>query len=175
MTLYLPVGPPSDWSTLPPLNLQDDVPTLSSPLTSLLPEASSSLRVRCIFSVWVQTWQSSTVYVLGAPYQLVYAASTLFNSVTSWETWGNYPPSLKTSTSLHSYESMIACLTVNFLITPELIIASTIVHTTSNTATLGEFYIWLLTTSWHQWCHLLYILIFILFFTLLFCKMHFKF
>jgi hypothetical protein len=32
------------------------------------------LRVRCIFSDWTQTQQSSTVCVLGASYQLVYTA-----------------------------------------------------------------------------------------------------
>ena len=32
------------------------------------------LRVRCIFSDWTQTSQSSAVYVLGASYQLVYAS-----------------------------------------------------------------------------------------------------
>jgi hypothetical protein len=32
------------------------------------------LMVRCIISEWTQTWQSSTVCVLGASYQLVYAA-----------------------------------------------------------------------------------------------------
>jgi hypothetical protein len=42
-------------------------------LTSKLPGASSLLRVRCIISEWTQTWKSSTVCVLGASYQLVYA------------------------------------------------------------------------------------------------------
>jgi hypothetical protein len=32
------------------------------------------LRVRCFFSDWNQTWQSSAVCVLGSAYQLVYAA-----------------------------------------------------------------------------------------------------
>jgi hypothetical protein len=27
------------------------------------------LRVRCIFSDWTQTWQSSAVYLLGTSYQ----------------------------------------------------------------------------------------------------------
>jgi hypothetical protein len=42
-------------------------------LTSKLPGASSLLRVRHIVSDWTQTWQSSTVHVFGASYQLVYA------------------------------------------------------------------------------------------------------
>jgi hypothetical protein len=45
-----------------------------SHLTSKLPGASSLLRARYIISEWTQTWQSSTVYVLGALCQLVYAA-----------------------------------------------------------------------------------------------------
>jgi hypothetical protein len=35
------------------------------------------LRVRCTFSHWVKTWQSSPVYVLGDSYQLVYSALLL--------------------------------------------------------------------------------------------------
>jgi hypothetical protein len=42
--------------------------------TLRLPGTSSLLRVRCIFSDRVQTQQSSAVHVLGASYQLVYAA-----------------------------------------------------------------------------------------------------
>jgi hypothetical protein len=49
-------------------------PHPSPHLTSKLPGASSLLRVRCIISEWTQTQQSSTVCVLGASYQLVYAA-----------------------------------------------------------------------------------------------------
>ena len=61
---------------LPAPCLHEDVPTTYHPplQTSKLPEASILLRVRCIFSDWTQTWQSSAVYVLGASYQLVYAA-----------------------------------------------------------------------------------------------------
>ena len=44
-------------------------------LTSKLPEASSLLRVRCIISQWTQTLQYSTVCVLEAIYQQVYADS----------------------------------------------------------------------------------------------------
>jgi hypothetical protein len=36
--------------------------------------ASSLLRVRSIFSDWTQTWQFSSVCVLTASYQLLYAA-----------------------------------------------------------------------------------------------------
>jgi hypothetical protein len=42
-------------------------------LASKLPRASILLRVRCIISEWTQTQKSSTVFVLGASYQLVYA------------------------------------------------------------------------------------------------------
>jgi hypothetical protein len=42
-------------------------------LTSKLSGASSLLRVRCIISEWTQIQQSSTVCVLGASYQLMYA------------------------------------------------------------------------------------------------------
>ena len=38
--------------------------------TSKLPGASSLSRVRCIFSDWTQTCQSSAIYVLGTSYQL---------------------------------------------------------------------------------------------------------
>jgi hypothetical protein len=60
---------------LPTPCFHEDVPTPNPPLylTSKLPGASSLLRVRCIISDWTQTQQSSTVYVLVAPYQLVYA------------------------------------------------------------------------------------------------------
>jgi hypothetical protein len=42
--------------------------------TSPLPGAPSLLRVRCIFSYWVQTQQSSVVYALGPSYQVLYDA-----------------------------------------------------------------------------------------------------
>jgi hypothetical protein len=42
-------------------------------LTSKLSGASSRLRIKCIISEWTQTQKSSTVYVLGVSYQLVYA------------------------------------------------------------------------------------------------------
>jgi hypothetical protein len=42
--------------------------------TSKVPSVSSLLRVRCIFSDWIKTQLSSTVYVLSSSYQLVYAA-----------------------------------------------------------------------------------------------------
>jgi hypothetical protein len=45
-------------------------PYLPPHQTSPLPGASSHLRVRCIFSDWTQTWQSSAVYVLGFLYLL---------------------------------------------------------------------------------------------------------
>ena len=64
-------------TSFPPC-LQEDVPTPHPhpPLnqTSKLPDASSPLRVRYIISDRNQTQQSSAVYVLGASYQLVYAA-----------------------------------------------------------------------------------------------------
>lgn len=41
---------------------------------SLLSGFSSLMRVRCVFFYWDQTSQSSAVYVLGALYQLMYAA-----------------------------------------------------------------------------------------------------
>jgi hypothetical protein len=43
-------------------------------LTSKLSGASSLLRVKCFISEWTQTWKSTTICVLGASYQLVYAA-----------------------------------------------------------------------------------------------------
>jgi hypothetical protein len=42
--------------------------------TSPLPGTSSLLKVRCSFCHWVKNRQCSDVYVLGASYQLVYAA-----------------------------------------------------------------------------------------------------
>ena len=59
-------------------SLQENVPTyLPLPYQmSPLPGASglSRVRIRYIFSHWGQTRQSSAVNVLGASYQLVYAA-----------------------------------------------------------------------------------------------------
>jgi hypothetical protein len=89
-----PHCPPSDYSThhtSSPPHLHEDVPTPTpssrptfrptttpSPtpdhLTFKLPRASSLLRVRCIIPDWTQGQQSSAVNVLGASYQLVYAA-----------------------------------------------------------------------------------------------------
>ena len=72
--LYSPPSPSFDCSTshTSHLHLQEGVFTLH--LTSQIPGASSFLKVRCIFSERVQTWQSSAVHVLGASYQLVHAA-----------------------------------------------------------------------------------------------------
>jgi hypothetical protein len=42
-------------------------------VTSKLPGASVLLRAKCFISEWTQIWKSSTVCVLGASYQLVYA------------------------------------------------------------------------------------------------------
>jgi hypothetical protein len=58
--------------------LHEDIPTQPSPTPAPPPDlptpwASNLLRVRCTFSDWVKTWQSSDVYVLGVSYQLVYA------------------------------------------------------------------------------------------------------
>ena len=78
-TLHIPFPaprPPSNCSTshtsYPPYPVSMWMPQPN--LTSKLPGASSLLRVRCIISEWTQTRQSSTVCVLGASYQLVYAA-----------------------------------------------------------------------------------------------------
>jgi hypothetical protein len=78
---YSPTSPPSNCSTSHTSPLlpcfHEDVLTPYSrppPPTSKLPEDSSLLRVRCIYSAWTKTQQSSAVYVLGASYQLVYAA-----------------------------------------------------------------------------------------------------
>jgi hypothetical protein len=77
---YSPPSPPSDCSTYHtsplPQCLHENVSTTHHPphLTSKLHEASSLLGVKCIFSDWTQTQQSSAVYVLGASYQPVYAA-----------------------------------------------------------------------------------------------------
>jgi hypothetical protein len=76
---YSPPHPTSDCSTShtssPDPCLHEDLPTTHYPanLTSKLPGATSFLKVRCIFSDWTQTQQSSAVYVLKASYQLVYA------------------------------------------------------------------------------------------------------
>ena len=54
--------------------LQENLPTSPHPLyqTFPLPGASNFSRVRCIFSHWGQTRQSSAVYAWGTSYQLVY-------------------------------------------------------------------------------------------------------
>ena len=61
---------------LPTPCLQEDVPTPQSPdsQTSKLLEASSLLNIRCILSSWTQTLQPSALYMMGASYQLLYAA-----------------------------------------------------------------------------------------------------
>jgi hypothetical protein len=70
-------------STLLHLHIPYLLPTPLSPggcpypplhMTSILPMASSLLRVRCINSESTQSWKSSVVCVLGVSYQLVYAA-----------------------------------------------------------------------------------------------------
>jgi hypothetical protein len=62
--------------------------------TAPFPGTSSLLRVGCIFSHWVKTWQYSAVYVLGPLCQLVYAAGWWISVRAipyiqlSWETAG---------------------------------------------------------------------------------------
>jgi hypothetical protein len=77
-------------------------------LTSKLPGASSFLRVRCIISEWTHTRKSSTVCVLGASCQLVYAAWLVVqreNSGVQIETAG--PPTGSPSSSASSIFSLI--------------------------------------------------------------------
>jgi len=76
---YSPPGPPSDSSQSHTSSLPTPVLTTMSSLhqlhqTSKLPGASSLLRVRCIFSDWTQTQESSAADDLEASSQLVYAA-----------------------------------------------------------------------------------------------------
>jgi hypothetical protein len=77
-TFHIPFSVPyphllSDYSTSsPPHTVSMRMPPLPPHLTSKLPGGSSLLRIRCIISEWTQTQKSSTVYVLGASYQLVY-------------------------------------------------------------------------------------------------------
>lgn len=59
---------------IPHLHLQDDVSALPPHQTTLIPVSPSLLRDRFIFSDWVQAQSSSPVYVVGALYQLIYAA-----------------------------------------------------------------------------------------------------
>jgi hypothetical protein len=69
--LFPPPSPPSNCFTyhtspLPPVFRRMFPPsTLSPHLTSKFPGASNLLKVRCIISDWIQTHQSSAVYVLG--------------------------------------------------------------------------------------------------------------
>jgi hypothetical protein len=67
--LSLPSNCSTSHNSFPTPCLHEEIPTTqhTSNHTSKLPEASSLLRVRCIFSEWTQTRKSSTVYVLG-PY-----------------------------------------------------------------------------------------------------------
>jgi hypothetical protein len=66
------------------------------PKVSPLPEASSLLRVRRIFSYWSQIRQSSAVHVSGASYQLVYAAWLVAQNLRdlavqdNWDCWSFY-------------------------------------------------------------------------------------
>ena len=69
-----PSHPLSMWMSLPPPYL-----------TSKHPGVSSLLRVTCIISGWTQTWQSSTVCVLGASYHW-YMLPVWWSSV--WEILG---------------------------------------------------------------------------------------
>ena len=77
---YPPPSPHSGCSTshtslcpLSPLFPQGCLHSPPSPSTGPL-MASSLLSIRCIFFDWTQTWQSSAIYMLEVPYQLVYAA-----------------------------------------------------------------------------------------------------
>jgi hypothetical protein len=67
--------------------------------TSKFPGASSLLMVCFIISEWAQIWQSSTISVLGASYQLVYAA------------WFLPPPHTHTQNRVgsHDYSQPEAC------------------------------------------------------------------
>ena len=79
----IPIHPPTaPHPTPPPHPLSPrGCPNPPPHLTSKLPGASSLLRARCIISDWTQTQQSSAVYVLGALYQLVYAAWLVVQSL----------------------------------------------------------------------------------------------
>jgi hypothetical protein len=72
-----PVYPPTVPHPILPAHpcLHRDVPAPYPPphQISKFPGVSTLMRVRCIFSKWTQTRKASTVYVLGASYQLVYA------------------------------------------------------------------------------------------------------
>ena len=65
-------------------------------LTSKLPGASRLLRVRCNNSEWTKPKQSPSICVLGASYQLVYAASLVFQCLRAlrvqinWDCWSTY-------------------------------------------------------------------------------------
>jgi hypothetical protein len=65
---------PSDWSTPHTCSPPHPVSILVTLALPKRPGTSSLLRVRCIISEWTQTWKFAAVYVLGASYQLVYAA-----------------------------------------------------------------------------------------------------
>lgn len=73
LTILSPIPPPAS----PPLPVSKRMALTPPPLfhqTSPLSGASSLLRVRCIFSHWVQMGQSSSVCVSGALDQPVYAS-----------------------------------------------------------------------------------------------------
>ena len=75
--ILLPVHPLTVSHPIPPSPISKRMslpPQPPSHQTSPLPGASGLSQVRCIFSHWGQTRQTSAVYASGASYQLVYAA-----------------------------------------------------------------------------------------------------
>ena len=91
--------------------LHKDVPTTHpSPQTYKLPGAFSVLRFRRILSDWIQTRQSSAVYVLGASYQLVYAVWMVVQCLRDlsvlkmWYFFG------KIQALMHSFQVQVSCL-----------------------------------------------------------------
>jgi hypothetical protein len=87
---------PSSFPLPPPQRLHDDVPISPSSHPTRPPHFLGLLRVRCIFSDWTQTQQSSAIYVLGASYQLFYAAWLVVQCIrdlwvrVNWDCWSSY-------------------------------------------------------------------------------------
>jgi hypothetical protein len=118
------VLPPNVQYPIPPpfsLSLQD-CPHSQPHQASKFSEASSLLR--CIFSEWTQTLQSSAVYVLGTSYQLVYAAWLVVQCLrnlgvqVNWDCWSSYRVSLlliflhlfsNSTTGISSFYSLVGC------------------------------------------------------------------
>jgi hypothetical protein len=86
-SLY-PIHPPTAPHPIPlphPTPFPHGCPHNPPYLTSKLHGASSLLRVRCIISEWTHTQMPSTVYVLGASYQLVYAVCLVVQCLSGSE------------------------------------------------------------------------------------------